>query len=584
MAATAHRMARHRGKRVTHLTLHMVRKIILTREENADRVIEAINASKETAITVVAPRNSALADREGLARIGELAAEKGMSVAIESVDEELLGLAHAAHLETVHPFFRADRRHLALDGIVKNPVQHPRVPVHVEESETQEEEVVEEPEEIVEEPKTHRAVHVAQHPVPPHNHPLPTPVASRPSLEAEEPRTVEDRPRRRVSWFRMAVALVVIAALVGGIGEMFFRSGSVSLTLAETSWEYSGKITAATSITTSTAGQLAIRGQLFEGPKNVAQAFPATGEPGTTSTPSTAKPRVTVYNESLDAETFVVKTRFQGKSGLFRAATAVAIPAAKKEGDKLTPGTATVEVIPDSATILDSATDKEKLTVPGLDGTPKASLFYAILAKPAAPTTAPAQATTPPASRVVTASDEETAKSQINGVLIAAFRASLIAAQPQGLTLIDGAIQVEPQQLTVNKDVDASGNFNLVGQATLRGLAFSDSDLKALMLSQAITQTGINYPVEFRKIDLSYNDVQADLKNGRMTFTVNVKATLVGKATEDEVRNAVVGKSKATAAEWIKGQGMFAEGKVSVSPLWRFALPAEPTKVKVEVK
>jgi hypothetical protein len=562
----------------------MARKLILTRDDTADRVIEAINASKESAITVVAPRGSALSDREGLARIGEASVEKGVAVAVESVDEELLGLAHAAHLETVHPFFRADRRHLSLDGIVKNEVEHPRVPVHVEESEP---EVIVEDDavEVDEEPEEAPVVH-AQRPMPPHNHPMPTPVAARPARESRPTQLemAEDKPRRKKPWLRISVATVVIVALIIGVGEGFLRGATVSVTLAETQWDYSGRIMAATSVTTSTGGALAIPGQLFVADKNVAQGFPATGEPGASATPASSKVKVTVYNESLDAETFVVKTRFQGKSGIFRALSAVAIPAAKKEGDKLAAGSASVEVAPESSAVLDGAADQERLTVPGLAGSPKAALFYAILSKPAAAATKPADSTTPPQNRVVTADDEANAKKQINNILSTSFRTSLLASQPAGLALIDGAIQVEPGQLTVNKEVDAAGNFNMVGQATLRGLAFSEDNLKSLLLKQAATQINISYPAEFRKADITYTDVQPDLANGRLTFTVNIKSIIVGKTTEDAVRSETAGKSRSDVAAWIKSQSMFSGGSVSVSPLWRFAVPSEPAKVRVEVK
>ena len=554
----------------------MVRKLILTREDTADRVLETLSSTKESAITVVAPRGSSLADQEGLSRIGELAAEKGIAVAIESVDEELLGLAHAAHLETVHPFFRADRRHLSLDGIVKAEpeVKNPRVPVHVEES--HESAVT-----VTDDDQAER-----QHPVAPHDHPLPTPVSARPSRESRPDPVRQERataPGRKAPWGKIVVASVVALALVAGIGEGFFRSGTVSVTLAETPWEYSGKVVVATSVTTSTSGSLAVPGQLFESQKNIAQSFPATGEPGASSTPSTAKPRVTVYNESLEAETFVVKTRFQAGSGLFRAASAVAIPAAKKEGDKLVPGSAAVEVVPDSAAVLEGAKDGERLSVPGLAGSPKASLFYGTLAKPAAPT-APAQSTTPPSERVVTAADEEGAKNQVSDILASSFKASLIASQPEGLTLIDGAIKVEPGQITVNKEVDASGNFNLVGQATLRALAFREADLKALLLAQAAQKAGIGYQAEFRSAEITYSEVQTDLGNGRMTFTVTAKGTMVGKVSEDDIKAEATGKSRGDVAAWIQGKPMFSEGSVSVSPLWRFTVPADAGKVRVEVK
>lgn len=559
----------------------MVRKLILTRDDTADRVIEAIGASKESAITVVAPRGSALADREGLARIGDLAAEKGIAVAVESVDEELLALAHAAHLETVHPFFRADKRHLSLDGIVKGgsklTTRHASLPPRAKKQ-------------VVVEEEEDRSVPVvdddaADAPIAPHDHPIPTPVAARPSFEAEEPQPQAPvRRSRRISRKRAVVAGIVALALVAGIGEGFFRRGTVSVTLAETPWEYSATVVAATSVTTSTPGSLSIPGQLFESQKNVAQSFPATGEPGASSAPSSAKPRVTVYNESLEAETFVVKTRFQGKSGVFRAVTAVAIPAAKKEGDKLVPGSATVEVAPDSDAVLSGATDGERLSVPGLAGTPKAALFYATLAKPATPGAGAAQSATPPSERVVTDSDATNATNQINEVLASSFKASLIASQPEGLTIIDGAIQVEQRQLTVNKEVDAAGNFNLVGQATLRGLAFREDDLRALLLGKALTEKGIGYAAEFRSAEISYADVQPDLANGRLTFKVTVKAVVVGQASEEAIRAEVAGKGRSEAAEWVAGQPQFAEGTVSVSPFWRFGIPADPEQVRVRIK
>lgn len=580
----------------------MARKLILTRDDGADRVIEALGATKETAITVVAPRGSALASREGLAEIGEVAAERGIAVAIESVDEELLSLAHAAHLETVHPFFRSDRRHLSMDGVAKReaPVQ-PREPVHVEKSHPtiaheapRVDSVVHRPKVVVDAPVVEEDAQEEEAVLPPHDHmrgaaghPLPTPIVEREAQEERPAPAARPSVKRRFSPLKVGIAGVVALAVLVGLGEGFFRSATVSVTLAETSWDYTGTIVAATSVTTSTGTTLAVPGQLFESQKNVAQAFPATGEKGASATaPSASDVKVTVTNESLEAETFVVRTRFQGKSGIFRAASAVAIPAAKKDGDKLVPGTATVAVTPESDAVLSGATDGEKLTVPGLAGSPKASLFYGTLVKPsAAPAaTSTASGTTPPAERTVTSDDETKAKSQINDILSSSFKASLIASQPAGLSVIDGAIQITTPQMTVNKEVDASGNFNLVGQATLRALAFREDDLKNLLLNQAVNQKGITYPATFRKIDISYSDVKPDLANGRMTFTVTAHATVIGKLSEDEVRLQSVGKSRSAAAAWIAGESMLSEGSVSASPFWRFAIPSDPAKVSVEIK
>lgn len=564
----------------------MARKLILTRDETAERVLEALGATKESALTVVAPRGSALAEREQLARIGEAAAERGIAVAIESVDEELLALAHAAHLETVHPFFRADKRHLALDGVqgTKHTTRHPEArPARTPASHAP-----------AHQPARHEPVIVHDDaadasPLPPHDHPLPTPVAARPSYEAQ-PVTVEDRPRpaRRLRFSRtkVAIAAVVIVALVAAIGEGFMRHGTVAVTLAETPWEYTGTVTAATSVTTTTLETGSIPGQLFETspPLNVAQPFPATGEPGAAGTSASARPKVTVYNESLDAETFVVKTRFQAKAGIFRAATAVAIPAAKKEGDKLTPGTASVEVVPDSDAVLSGSSDGERLSIPGLAGSAKASLFYGILSKPAPPAAQPEQSTTPPSERVVTDADADNALAKINDILIGTFKTKLMAATPDALTVIDGAITIEQKQLTVNKDVDASGNFNVVGQATLKGLAFKEDDLKGLMLARAVADQGIDYPATFRAYEVSFSNVQPDLGNGRLTFTVTAKGAVVGSASEESIREAVAGKSRGDAASWVRAQEAFDEGTVSVSPFWRFAFPADPEKVRVRIK
>lgn len=553
----------------------MARKLILTRDESADRVLEAIEATRENALTVVAPRGSALADREGLARIGEAAAERGVAVAIESVDEELLSLAHAAHLETVHPFFRADRRHLSLDGIVKSEEQSPRIPVRVEEATSRDRD------------EDQAETRVAQIPTI-HHHPIPTPVSARPSAETERPRSAEapreDKPRGRASKLRIAIAALVALAIIVGVGEAFFRGGSVTVAMAETPWEYQATVTAATSVTAPGGGGLSIPGQLFpESNRNIAQSFAATGDPDAASVPTSAKPRVTVYNEGLEAETFVVKTRFEGKSGIFRAATAVAIPAAKKSGDALVPGSATVEVTPESAAVLEGATDKERLTVPGLAGSAKASLFYGELLKPAAETSADTGSTVPPSERVVTAADEESAKSKISEVLAASHRVKVIAQAP-GLNVIEGAVTVAPTQLTVNKEVDAQGNFNLVGQADVTAMAFREDDLKALLLQQAATQTGISYPLTFRSVEISYADVTPQFADGKLQFTVKAKGVLVGELTDEQVRKEAAGKSKGDVAAWLKGQPSVATAQVGASPFWRFSLPGREDQVKVEIQ
>jgi hypothetical protein len=562
----------------------MAKKVILTRDDGADYVIETINTSRESALTIVAPRGSALADREALIRIAQAAGDRDIALAIESVDEELLALAHGAHIEAVHPFFRADRRHLSLDGIVRNEVQHPKIPVHAEEDEDAHEH--------------HIAIHTERSEQPAvHDHPLPTPVIARreevedegeeehPTILVEEKEPAPKR-RGRLSKLRLAITALVTVALIAGVGEVFFRGGSVDITLAETPWEYTTTITAGTAITKVSEGSLSIPGQLFpDTNRNIAQSFAATGEPGAVAAPTTDKPKVTVYNESLQAETFVMRTRFEGKSGIFRAATAVAIPAAKKEGDKLVAGSATVEVVPDSDAVLTGATDGEKLTVPGLAGSEKATLFYGTLALPqAAPVEKPAnESTVAPKDRTVTASDEEGAKKKIIEMLATSHKVKVVAQSP-GLTVIDGAVTVVPTQLTVNKEVDEQGNFNLVGQAEVQALAFKEDDLKQALLMQATAQTGVNHPITFRNVEVRYSNVTPNFKEGKMTFDVTVKGMLIGQLDETAIRKELAGKTRGAITTWLASRKEIKEGTASIRPFWRFTLPIDPTDFAVTIK
>ncbi len=549
----------------------MAKKLLINKSDTVEHIIELIESTKDNDLALVVPRAARLREsREQLQALREAVEQMGKTITIESIDEELLALAHAAHLPAAHPFFHSDRRNHGMSDIVRPDEPAPedtppsrKVPVRVHK----------------EEEKT-----------------TSIPVVVEPSIDAADRANANDDTRYRTSERSRSssrssrsrraplIAVIVVLVVLGGgaIAMAALSHPNVDMQLHEVPWTYDGTVTVSTGAATSTSAGATIPGQLFESRKNATQGFPATGAaPGTGSF---AQGTIKVWNAfDTNPQELVVKTRFVTSDGkLYRLTKGITVPAATKDASgKIVPTSIDAPVTADQAGESYNTSDTTlKLTIPGFEGKPQHDGFYGTMVSVSG-----GGAT---GAKVTSDGDVDHAKSQITTLLENSFRAAVLASvKGKELTVIDGASSVSVDNITVDRTLDSAGNFNVFVDAHLQALAFREADLKSLLLGIAAGQQAANGPQpaawDFRTVTLSYSDVKPSLSSGSMQMNVHVEGVIVPAVDAQEIAASVAGKKNGEAAATLKALPGVDEVSVSGGALWNRSLPVEPTAIAVTV-
>lgn len=548
----------------------MAKKLLINKSDTVEHVIELIEKTQDNDLVLVVPRAARLRDsRDQLKALREAVEQMGKTITIESIDEELLALAHAAHLPAAHPFFHGDRRGKGMSDIVRptvmadTPPTARKVPIHVVEQEES------------------GSIPVVVEP-------------SRDQDKNDDELPFEDTSKERSRGARhvhrlgsrrtllTVIGVVVAFVVIGGLGSVLFGQASVEVKLHETPWTHDETVTVSTGTASSTASANTIPGQLFVSRKNATQGFPATGSAGGTGT--AAQGTIKVFNAyDTNPQELVVKTRFQAPDGkIYRLTKGITVPAATKGADgKLQPASVDATVVADQTGEAYNSTDTAlKLSVPGFKGTPRFDGFYGMMVSVTGGGSSGG-------TKVTTDGDIDNAKQQMTTLLESSFRAALTASAPKDLTVIDGASTVSVDTMTVDRTVDQSGNFNVFVDARLQALAFREADLRALMLGVAATQQAGSGPQpaawEFRNVKFTYTEVAPSLGSGTMQMKVHVEGTIIPSVQAADLAAAAIGKSKSAAVAAVRGMPGVDEVEVSTGALWRLSMPSDAAKINISI-
>jgi hypothetical protein len=552
----------------------MAKKLLINKSDTVEHVIELIEKTQDNDLVLVVPRAARLREsRDQLKALREAVEQMGKAITIESIDEELLALAHAAHLPANHPFFHGERRGKGLSDIVRPgsavaadvPPPARKVPIHVVEEEGE------------------RTIPVVVEPSAQHEEAADDEGAEATQETSSDRRSAGARTPRRRSRTPFVLAGVIVALIViGVVASTLFSKASVDVKLHEVPWTYDGTVTVSTGAASSTATGNTIPGQLFVSRKNATQGFPATGSAGGTGT--IAQGTIKVFNNfDTNTQDLVVKTRFQTPDGkIYRLTKGITIPAATTGADgKLQPASIDAPVTADQSGDSYNSTDTSlKLTIPGFKGTPRYDGFYGMMVSVTG-------GGSNGGTKVATDGDVDHAKQQMTTLLESSFRTALAASAPKDLTVIDGASNVTIDTLTADRTVDQSGNFNVFVDAHLQALAFREGDLRQLMLGIAATQQAGNGPQpaawDFRTVKFTYSNVHPSLDAGTMQVTVHAEGVIIPVVKPGDVAAASAGKSKSAAIAAVRGMPDIDDVSAGTGALWRFSMPSDASKIQVNV-
>jgi hypothetical protein len=588
------------------------KKIVVEKGEGVGEVVDRILGEPDLVLVLVVPKGALLGkSARNFHLIKREAAEAGKEIYVESVDENILAFAKNAGMTVGHPLLR-ERSAFGVSGISDI------VPVTREDEKRKEsrEEAVREADESSRERK--RAVaskRSAAHARPAGEEPSEEseagkneeyekasadkdveqeeqsffkeenrffkkrqiPIESDADGEQEEESEIPQRRvaiGRRMAW--VAAAIIVLVAALYGVTVMF-GSARIAITFKKTAWAYNATFTASKAVSQANAAENIIPAQIFTVPKNLTQLFPASGRQNVSQK---AQGTITIYNAySSSPQTLVATTRFVTPDGkIFRLVNSVIVPGAAVTNGAIVPSSINAAVVADQAGPAYNVSSTPKLTIPGLEGTPKYAAFYGSLPSSTSGGFVGEKA-------VPTADDITTAKQKVTDILTSDLQDSLTGSYTNDFKILDGATNIQITKMTVNTSTDADGNFSVFGEGTLSAVGFDESSsatssLKYLFLSLAqSTETSF----VFSDLALTYTSVTPDFANGKLTFSVGAQGSLEPAFSADDLSGSIAGKKISEAKEIISALPQLQEGSISVWPAWLWQIPASTKKIQVTV-
>ena len=526
-----------------------MKKILIGKKEGVAEVVEQIISEPEDQIVLVIPKGSVLADSvSNFHLLKREARTSEKDIIIESVDEEILALAKASHLESIHPLFeKKSRAASSLSDII--PTKNRKIN-NKEGDADDEAEDVEDIEEEFEEESLRKSIS-------------------------------EDRSSKFKMWSGSGVSLrkkitigVIILIVLGSIGVFTLNKmgkAQVSIKFKEIPWQYEGTITVSAAAKAVDAESLIIPGEIFTDSKNSSPSYPASGK---ASVQDKAIGKLTIYNAfSSVPQGLVATTRFMTPDGkIYRLDKAVTIPGAEIKDNKIVPSSIEVSVTADKAGPTYNSGLVSKLTIPGFKGTPKYDGFYGSLSS--------ATGGFIGQRAVPTDKDISAAKAKVAEDLKNLAKSDFLNNRPADFKIIEGSSVIEVGSVSVNKRTDDKGNFSVFGEVKFSAIGFREADLSEALIAFANRD---HSGAKFKKVSFSYSDPKLDLKSGKLVVSVTVNGTLTSDFSVKNFKSSIMGKkideikTLTTALPW------YESGRVKIWPIWLKTAPNKDSKVEVTV-
>ncbi|MEK9173545.1 MAG: hypothetical protein AAB594_03185 [Patescibacteria group bacterium] len=516
-----------------------MKKIFVGKNDSVAEVVEKIIEEEDSEIVLVVPKNTILEESvSNFHLIKREASGAGRSILIESVDEGVLALAKASHIEAIHPLFKKRKRGSSLSDIVpRNDIESQEF---AEEDPTQNKEI--------RGSKNRRLEEV---------------------YEAGE-------TKKSSRWFLRPVFIVVWLCIALILMGYFWIASSLAkaeifINFKETPWQYKGEVIAKAEVNKINSGGKSLPAEVFTQAKNATELFPATGR---ASVKEKAVGKIVISNAYSSAKQgLVVDTRFLTPDNkVFRLTKPVIVPGAEIKEGKIIPSSIEADVVADQPGIEYNLGPVERLSIPGFKGTPKYQAFYGSLVKAAGGFIGE--------KSVPTEKDIAMAKEKTSELLKAALKNEFLNNRPKDFKIFDEAYEIKVTKISVNKSTDEKGNFQVTGEATLKGVAFREGDATTYLKTLASRDYEQS---DFKTIKINYSQIKADLDKGEIRFTMEATADLVPEFSADSFKDQVVGRKIEDVRSLVLSLPGLDTARVSVWPVWVKKIPQNTAKIKISV-
>jgi hypothetical protein len=408
----------------------------------------------------------------------------------------------------------------------------------------------------------------------PATHRRPAPSVDRDSYEEDFTAQVHLPPKRRSRWFMWA-ALIVVAVCVG-IGILLstlFAGATVHVTPRTAAVTPPATLVAAAN---APAGTLSY--QVVTTSRTASTTVKATGSEQVSNSASGV---ITIYNGySVASQPLINNTRFAASDGkIYRIHTAVTVPGATKNADgSLTPGTVSVTAYADKPGA-DYNRGSTQFTIPGFQGDPRYTKFYA--------QTAGMTGGLVGAQPAVAASDLASAQGALKSGLQGALDNAATTQIPKEFLAIPGTLAIS------YNDVIRAPNAD--GTVTLSQTASASADIvRANDLATAIAkQTVQDYKGEaVGFVDPSQVAIalvaSSTAAQGILHLQLSGSPTLVWQFDPATLKQALLGKNKSQFESIVQSLAPAIQCtkdtpcSASIRPFWMSSFPSNPDKITIQ--
>ena len=567
-----------------------MKKLTIDKSEEIAEVIDRMLAVEDADVTLVIPKNSALAKSASNFRL--LKREAGLAdktVTIESGDENVLAFANANGLtvsETGHTGNASHgmAHHRAVHGI--SDISDIVVKTAGDADDDEDEDVASR---YKKGPTVKLAVHGEEEQEGEKSFfDRDRFFKPRVVLQESQGRDSEDDEEgpgggisgKAVAWI---VGIVVVIAVLFYAVTAIFGHTQITIDFTQTPWTYEANVIAGTSFATTSESAsggeatLTIPAQVFTTQKNITLSFPATG--ASASVTAKAQGTITIYNDySAAPQDLVATTRFMTPDGkIFRLVNNVTIPGAQVANGTTTPSSITASIIADQGGPAYNLGPVAKLTIPGFQKSPaKYAGFYGAI-------TGQTTGGFVGVKQVPTTADIAGAKASTTAKLQQVLQEDLATIYPGNFKILDGATDVQITKLTASTSTDANGKFNVFGEATLLAIGFDKSALENYLLGLAQSHVANGGTVMAFKdfAEPNYSNVQTSFSKGQVDFSLSAQEMLEPAFSAGDFASSVAGKSISDARNAIQALPQLSNGTISVWPIWLWSMPSDPKKIQV---
>ena len=369
-------------------------------------------------------------------------------------------------------------------------------------------------------------------------------------------RPVPRPPRSRFPYLIVFVALVVIAGSAAML--MYFSGAKIEITPSTSAAPADGTFTAGAS------SELPFT--LVSTKKTASASVVASG---TKQVSTSALGNITIYNTQSKPQQLVATTRFATAAGLiFKIPKGVTIPAGS--ADK--PGSVTVQVVA-SAPGPTYNIEPSSFTVPGLAGSPEASMVYA---RSAEAMTGGAVGPVP----VVESGDAQAAVDSLSSSLTTDLEAALASQVPEGYVLLPGAATSSYRELAPAPA--ETGKANIQVEGTITAVVFPSVALASAIASSTSGSNGARVLMSSgTTLILTPSSGFPSSNAESFSFSLSGTALLVSKVDSMQIATAVAGKSRSEAQIILTNYPEVKRAALVLRPFWRQSFPEDPAAITV---